>query len=407
MCEPKSFELFGNLGVWKYFCAMRIAVTGIFLNSGPLEGYGHYSLELLRKLVEQSSQHSFLFLYDRPIKALPLQHPRITHLFVGPATRHPLSQAIWYHFTAPRQVRKWEADVWLQPYGFSSFWVNPPQVTIVHDLAPFRLPAAIPWYHRWHYRLFTGKALQKANLLACVSSATRNDLRQIFPFLQSRQISLLPGAPRPGFQPLTWEEKIEIKNKYTGGNEYFLVAGSIHPRKDLITVLKAFSLFKSWQKSNMKLVIAGRWAWQNVSLQQKISTYKYRDELIITGYVPEDALYQLTAAAYALIYPSLLEGFGLPIVEAMQAGVPVIASRQPALIETGGAAALYFEAGDPEDLYQKCLQLYKDESLKSRNILEGCHQATLFSWQQTAAELNRLLEANIASKRIEGESAKS
>lgn len=386
---------------------MRIAVTAIFLNSGPLEGFGHYSLELLQKLVEHYPQHSFLFLYDRPCKNPPLQHPSITHLFVRPATRQPLSQAIWYHFSAPRHVRRWKADVWLQPYGFSSFFVKTPQVTIVHDLAPFHLPEAIPWYHRWHYRLFTGKALQKATLLACVSAATRDDLQQIFPFLQSRPISLLPGAPRSGFQPLTWEEKAEVKNRYTAGNEYFLVAGSIHPRKDLMTVLKAFSLFKSWQKSNMKLVIAGRWAWQNETLQQKINTYKYRDELVITGYVTEEALYHLTGAAYALIYPSRLEGFGLPIVEAMQAGVPVIASRQPALMETGGAAALYFEAGDPEALYQQCLQLYKDESLKSRNILEGHRQAIRFNWQQTAAELNRILEENIASKRIDGESAKS
>lgn len=388
------------------FAFMRIAVTAIFLNSGPLEGYGHYSMELLRQLVEKSD-HQFLFLYDRPFSTPPLQHPRISHQVVKPATRQPLSQAIWYHFSAAHMVRRWKADVWIQPYGFSSFLGHTPQLTIVHDLAFIHLPKALPWYHRWHYRLFTGAALKKAALLATVSRSTREDMQQVFPFLQSRNIELLPGAPRSGFHPLDWEKKTEIKNKYSGGQEYFLVAGSIHPRKDLMTVLKAFSLFKKWQKSSMKLVIAGRWAWQNEELQEKINSYKYRDELVITGYVPEEELNQLTGAAYALIYPSRWEGFGLPILEAMQAGVPVIASNHPALVETGGTAALYFDAGQPEPLYEQCLRLYKDESLKSRLITQGIERAQLYSWEKTALELNRLLNLLVTEERIESETIKS
>lgn len=378
---------------------MRIAVTAIFLNSGPLEGYGHYSLELLRQLLEQEGENSFLFLYDRPFSAPLIQHPRVTHRYIKPATRQPLSLAIWYHLTAARLVRRWKADVWLQPYGFSSFWTKTPQLTIVHDLSFFHLPGAIAWYHRWHYRLFTGTALQKASVLASVSTATREDMLRNFPFLSARPIALLPGAARSGFRPMEWEEKNVVKLSYTGGQEYFLVAGSIHPRKDLLTVLKAFSLFKKWQKSNMKLVIAGRWAWQNEALLQKINTYKYRDDLIITGYVTDEELFRLTGAAYALIYPSLWEGFGLPLLEAMQAGVPVITSNHAALLETGGKAVLSFDAGVPESLYEQCLRIYKDESLKNQLIAEGFEQTKQYSWQQTAGELNRLLLEMIAAKR--------
>ncbi|MFM9022077.1 MAG: glycosyltransferase family 4 protein [Sediminibacterium sp.] len=385
---------------------MRIAVTAIFLNSGPLEGYGHYSLELLRQLVDQSG-HQFLFLYDRPLTSFPLQHPRITHQVVRPATRQPLSQAIWYHFSATRLVRSWKADVWIQPYGFSSFCTKTPQLTIVHDLASFHLPDVLPWYHRWNYRLFTGRALKKATLLAAVSNSTREDMQHVFPFLHSKSIELLPGASRSVFHPLDWEEKNAIKSRYTGGQEYFLVAGSIHPRKDLMTVLKAFSLFKKWQKSSMKLVIAGRWAWQNEELQEKINSYKYRDELVITGYIPEEELTLLTGAAYALIYPSLWEGFGLPILEAMQSGIPVIASNHPSLVETGGKVALYFDAGQPELLYEQCLRLYKDESLKSRLITEGIQRAQLYSWENTARELNRLLYQVVTEERKESETTKS
>ena len=381
------------------FVGMRIAVTAIFLNSGPLEGYGHYSNELLLRLVHNCPQHEFLFLYDRPLNEPTIQHPRIRHRVIGPATRQPVSLAYWYHSKATRAVSKWKADVWLQPYGFASFYSKVPQLVIVHDLAPFHLPKAITWYHRWHYRLFTQRALLKAALLATVSDTTRQDIQQQFPALQSASIAVLPGAAREIFHPAEWEAKRDTKEQFTDGCEYFLVSGSIHPRKNLHTLLKAFSLFKKWQHSNMKLVIAGRWAWQTSETKEKISTYKYRNDLVITGYIPEESLAKLTAAAYALVYPSLLEGFGLPLLEGMQSGVPVIASDQPALRETGGTAACYFDSNSPEALAEQMKKVYRDEAWKNQLIQNGIQQAARFSWNATAEALEICLLTAAGTKR--------
>lgn len=378
---------------------MRIAVTAIFLQSGPLEGYGHYSHELLRRLVHNNPQHEFLFLYDRPCNQPLIQHPHITHQVIGPTTRQPLSLAIWYHVKATRAVKKYKADVWLQPYGFGSFYTTIKQLLIVHDLAAFHLPKAIPWYHRWHYRLFTQKALQKAAMVAAVSDSTRQDIQLQFPFLQNIPIPLLPGAARDIFHPTGWEANRATKSQFTGESEYFLVSGSIHPRKNLHTLLKAFSLFKKWQRSNMKLVIAGRWAWQTADTEHKISTYKYRNDLVITGYIPEQTLADLTAAAYAMVYPSLLEGFGLPLLEAMQSGVPVIASDQPALRETGGTAACYFDANSPESLAEQMKKMYRDEAWKTQLIRAGIQQAASYSWEATASELEKCLQTLVNAKR--------
>lgn len=378
---------------------MRIAVTAIFLHSGPLEGYGHYSHELLRRLVNNYPQHEFLFLYDRPYDQPLIQHPQISHQVVGPATRHPLSLAIWYHVKATRLVRRWKADVWLQPYGFGSFYSKVKQLLIVHDLAAIHLPKAIPWYHRWHYRLFTKKVLQKAAMIATVSESTRQDMQQQFPFLQNATIPLLPGAARNIFRPADWETNQQTKNQFTGDCEYFLVSGSIHPRKNLLTLLKGFSLFKKWQHSNMKLVIAGRWAWQTADTQEKISTYKYRNDLVITGYIPEQTLANLTAGAYAMVYPSLLEGFGLPLLEAMQSGVPVIASDQQALRETGGTAACYFDANSAESLAEQMKKVYRNEAWKNQLIQAGIQQAASYSWEATAVELEKCLQTIAYTKR--------
>lgn len=377
---------------------MKIAVTAIFLNSGPLEGYGHYSHEILKRLVEINQDHEFLFLYDRPLQQILIQHPRVSHEVISPATRQPLALAYWYHIRASNRVRSWGAAVWLQPYGMVSFYSKIPQLMIVHDLAAFHFPKAIPWYHRWHYHLFTKKALLKANVVAAVSQATRDDIQQQFGMPAKQEVVLLPGAARKIFQPVAWEMARKIKEKYTGGQEYFLVAGSIHPRKNLLTLLKAFSLFKKWQKSNMKLVIAGRWAWKTEAVTAKLSTYKYRNDLLITGYITELEMAELMAGAYALVYPSVWEGFGLPILEAMQSGIPVLASNLLALRETGGNAAAYFNPQDPDDLAEQMKKLYRDENWKQALVREGFQQNDTFSWQKTAARLETKLQSIALTK---------
>jgi glycosyltransferase involved in cell wall biosynthesis len=190
---------------------------------------------------------------------------------------------------------------------------------------------------------------------------------------------------------LSWHEKEQVKDGFADGREYFLFTGGIHPRKNLLNLLKAFSLFKKWQHSNMKLLVAGRLAWQYDDIVEKLKTYKYRDDVVMLGHLPEADLARVTAAAYALIYPSFFEGFGLPIVEAMQCGVPVITSNTSAMPETGGDAALYADPGDPDAIAKHMLQLYRDENLRSRLIAAGMDQAGKFNWDHSAAAFMEIL----------------
>ncbi|MEO7529816.1 MAG: glycosyltransferase family 1 protein [Sediminibacterium sp.] len=364
---------------------MRIAVTAIFLQKNYLEGYGHYANEVLSRMVKQHPEHEFLFIFDRSYDARFVYASNVKAVIVSPPARHPLAFIYWYNVRAPLALRAHKIDVWLQPFGFCSLATNIPQVLLVHDLAFIHFPKFIAWYHRKYYRLFTKRFLRKAKRVVTVSEFTKADIIEQYSIPQQK-IQVISGAARDGFKPLSWFDREEVKEGFADGREYFLFTGGIHPRKNLMHLLKAFSLFKKWQQSNMKLLIAGRLAWDYEDVLTKLKTYRYRDDVALLDYQPEDQLHRITAAAYALVYPSFFEGFGLPIIEAMQAEVPVITSDTSSMPEIGGDAALYADPSDPDAIAKHMINVYKDEPLRSSLIEAGKLQAAKFSWD-TAAEL--------------------
>ena len=131
-------------------------------------------------------------------------------------------------------------------------------------------------------------------------------------------------------------------------------------------------------------VLAGRLAWKNDEFLNLLQTYKYRDDVVMTGYLDEAELARLIGAAYALVYPSLFEGFGVPVVEAMKCGVPVLTSAGSALEEIGGEAALYFKPEDFSDIADKLMRIYKDEGLRNQLVEKGKTVAAGFTWERTA-----------------------
>jgi glycosyltransferase involved in cell wall biosynthesis len=362
---------------------MRIAVNAIFLQE-QLEGFGHYVWELLQRMAKQHPDDEFLLVFDRKPPARFLQLPNTSHIVVGPPARHPTLFWWWYDVTAANAVKKHKPDVWWQPYGFLSRTTKIPQVLVLHDLAFLHYPQFISAAHRSYYRFFTPRFLKKATQVITVSDFSKNDILSHYP-VPAEKISVIPNAARPGFEPMNWQDKEMVKAGYADGREYFLFTGGIHPRKNLMNLLKAFSLFKKWQRSNMKLLVAGRLAWQYEEVLEKLKSYKYRADVVLLDYVPDEQLVKLTAAAYALVYPSFFEGFGLPVLEAMQAGVPVITSSQSAMLELAAEAALYAAPDQPDAIAQQLLKLYRDEALRNRMVDAGLQRAQLFNWEDAAA----------------------
>lgn len=365
---------------------MVIAVNTRSLIPGKMEGYGYFIEEIFSRVALNHPEHEFYFLFDRPYEPQFIYAKNIKPEVLQPQARLPFLWKIWYNWRVPALLKKIKADVFVSPDGFCSLRTKLPQCLVVHDLAFLHYPDFLLKSHLRYYKKNTGKFLQKASLVVTVSEFSKQDICSSYK-TDPAKVHVVKNATNPVFQPLDFVQREKVKQKYTEGCEYFIFTGTVHPRKNLINLLKAFSFFKKKQSSNMKLVIAGRMAWKTEEFTKLLGTFKFRKDVILTGYVSKKELADLVASAYAMVYPSFFEGFGVPPLEALQSGIPAIVARSSALPEIGGDAYLYINPESVEDIAQKMILLYKDETLRNKLIENGKERLKLFSWDESAKKM--------------------
>ncbi|HLO81591.1 MAG TPA: glycosyltransferase family 1 protein [Chitinophagaceae bacterium] len=373
---------------------MKIAINARFSGQNIMEGYGRFTNGLVTAMASAQPEDEFVMMYDRQPEISVIRGGNVKDMVKGPAARHPLLWKLWYDVSMPAMAGKAKADVIFSPDGFCSLHCSIPQVLAIHDLAYLHFPAGISGLYRWYYSHYTPLFIRKAKHIVTVSEFSMRDIIAHYPQAKGK-ISVVHNAADKGFHPLDWKERELVKEKHAGGSEYFLYAGSIHPRKNLLNLLKGFSWFKKRQRSSMKLILAGRLAWGADEFIKQMQSYKYRDEVILAGYVTDVEMQQLAGAAYALVYPSHWEGFGLPVLEAMQSGVPVITSSNSSMPEICGDAAMYCEPGDSEAWGKAMGHLYKDENYRAALITKGIDRASMFSWERSANKLWEIFDREI------------
>jgi glycosyltransferase involved in cell wall biosynthesis len=362
---------------------MNIAVNTRLLLKDRLEGVGYFEQEVFTRIALSHPEHRFFFFFDRRPEEGFVFPSNVTSIVMGPPTRHPLLWKFWFDLKIKSALKNIRADVFVSPDGYLSLTTRVPQCLVVHDLGFLHQPDAYKTSHLYYLRYYTPRFVKKAKVVATVSAFSKNDIISHYK-TPADKIEIVYSAVKESFKPATEVEKTATREKYTGGHEYFVYAGAIQPRKNLVNLLKAYSLFKKRQRSNWKLVLAGRLAWKNDEFLQLLKTYKYREDVILTGYLSEEEIVHLVGAAYALVYPSFFEGFGVPVLEAMKCGVPALTTAGSSMEEIGRDAALYFDPADPADIAGKMMLIYKDESLRSRLVDKGRVTSSLYNWDQTA-----------------------
>lgn len=368
---------------------MLIAVNARLLQKGKLEGIGWFTHEMLSRITKNHPEHQFLFLFDRPYADEFIFSENVTPLVISPPTRHPLLWYVWFEWMIPRVLKKYNADLFLSPDGYLSLSSDVKQLAVIHDINFAHRQQDLPWLMAKYYNFFFPKFAKRACRIATVSKYSKTDISQSYG-ISSDLIDVVYNGVNERYQPTSEEEKERTRQKITSGSPYFLSIGSLHPRKNIDGLLRAYDEFRNAGNTEAKLVIAGDELFKTAEIRKTLKCMRFKNEVIFTGRLSVEDLHQLLGAALALTFVSFFEGFGIPVLEAMRTGVPVICSNTSSLPEVGGEAVLFVDPFDGRQITAAMQRIVDDENLRVELIAKGHVQQQKFSWDRTA---NRLWES--------------
>lgn len=370
---------------------MNIAVNTRLLLKDRLEGIGTVIYETMKRITNDHPEHHFFFLFDREYDDEFIFSDNITPLIIGPQARHPVLFYLWFEHSIPRILKDIKADLFISPDGYMSLSSKVKSLSIIHDLNFEQFPEHFPWLIKKYYHYYFPRFAKRADRIATVSEFSKQDIVSRYK-INADKIDVIYNGVNNAFKPQNPEAIKETRNKYSNGEPYFIFVGSIQPRKNIKNLLLAFDLFKSNHKQPFKLLIAGAKKWWTSELQKTFEDMKYKNDVVFTGRVTEDELVKITGAAYAMTYVPFFEGFGIPILEAFNSGIPVITSDITSMPEVANGAALLINPHSSQSISEGMLSIVNDDKLKQDLIAKGNIRKNDFSWDKSAKLLWESIE---------------
>jgi len=370
---------------------MNIAVNTRLLIPGKLDGIGWFTYETLRRIVKEHPEHTFYCIFDRHYNEDVIFSDNVVPVVLKPVTRHPLLWFIWFELRIPKLLKKIDADLFLSTDGFISLRSDIPSVNVIHDINYEHRPKDLPFLARVYYRFFYPRYARKSTRLATVSEYSRRDIINTYD-IDEQKIDLVYNGASKDFTPVSRERADEVRQKYTGGAPYFIFVGSIHPRKNITNLLRAFELFREEYKNTFKLVIVGKKYFLTKAMEDQLERMTFNSDVIFTGRLDSEELNDVMASAWAMTFVPFFEGFGIPLVEAMNCEIPILASKVTSLPEIAGDAALYAEPESPGSIRDGMIRIVREEGLRDELVKKGKKRRELYSWDNTARELWNTVE---------------
>ena len=365
---------------------MKIAVNTRLLLPEKLDGIGWFTYETLKRITQTHPEHEFIFIFDRKYHDEFIFSENITPVIAHPQARHPALWYLFFEFGIPPVLKRYHPDLFFSPDGWLSLKAQIPALAVIHDLNFFHDPQWVSRLPRYYYNYFFPRYIKHATRLATVSEFSRKDISSRFAIPES-SIDLVYNGVNNMYSPVPEIEQQKIRNRYSNGRPYFLFLGLVHPRKNLTRIINAYEVFRRSQPDNVKLLVAGSTKYRTKDTKDAYERSAFKHDIIFTGRVPDRELNGILGSSLSLVYTSLFEGFGIPILEAMQCNVPVITSDVTAMPEVGGEAVLYTDPYSVESISSAMIRIYKDESLRCHLIAKGSNQLQKFSWDMTAEKL--------------------
>lgn len=359
---------------------MVIAVNCRLLLKNKLEGIGWFTFQTLRRITRDHPEHRFIFIFDRPFDPSFIFSDNITPVVAGPPARHPVLWFLWLEFAVPRILRKYKADIFFSPDGFLSLRTKVRSIPVIHDISFAHRPKDLPPLVRAYYNFFFPRFARKAYRICTVSPYSQKDIIKTYGIARPI-IRVVYNGVNESYIPITDHEIQAVREQYTDGHSYFLYVGSLHPRKNVDLLLKGYHQFVEKTGPDVKMVIVGEKMWAGSGA--KLSG----ENIIYTGRLEPEELYRVMGGALALTFVPWYEGFGIPVVEAMASGIPVLTSNVTSLPEVGGNAVIYASPGSVDEIAAGMVRLAADPDLRGKLIAAGLERSKLFSWDKTARKV--------------------
>ncbi len=380
---------------------MRIGLDGIPLTA-LRTGVGHYTLELACALARVAPESSFEVVYPSNLPpatteldaSIPLPaNLEIKRILVGPLGRH------WWSTGLPRYVRSNRIDLFHGTNYDVPPWRQCATVLTIHDLSLLIHPETHEKRRVSRSRLRLPLMARAANAVIVPTESVRGEVCEHLG-LSGEKVFAVPEAARECFAPMELAATVDVRRRLGIGDDFLLTVGTIEPRKNLQTLVSAFEeIAGGHSQTTLQLVIAGSRGWLSEPLFDALKKSPIRNRIVLTEYLNDEALRALYSSCRAFVYPSIYEGFGLPPLEAMACGAPVVTSRIPALEETTGGAAILVEPRNVQELAGAIARLLDSNDLRSTLFALGRSRAAEFTWERTARLTLDVYETAIARRR--------
>lgn len=367
---------------------MRIAIDAT-ATSSQRAGQEGYTFNLIKGLVSVGNENNyFIFAKKEILDELNINKPNFRLIPCNIHSR-PI-RLLWELFVLPFHIKRYRIGILHSPHYIIPLlnfgWKS---VVTIHDMTFFLYPGVHTFSKKLFFRWMISYSIKKADMVICVSESTKRDMMKLLNAPNGKLITV-PEAADDIYMPVNnLKSTEEIKQKYRITGKFILYVGVLEPRKNISALIKAFSQLLD-KGFNYQLVIAGKKGWDYNQIFEMVKNLKLEDKIIFTGYVPSEDLLFLYNAAKLFVYPSLYEGFGIPVLEAMCCGTPVITSNISSMPEVAGEGAILINPHSIEELRDAMIQCLSNKELSDELRKKGLERAKKFSWEKTARQTIRV-----------------
>lgn len=369
---------------------MRIGVNTRLFVKGKMDGIAWFSYEILKRIVCSHPEHEFVFFFDRPYDPMFVFALNVKPVVVHPQARHPLLWFLFFERGIKKALSREKIELFISPDGWICLNTNVKTINVIHDLNFEHFPSFFPPLYRKYYTSFFPRFAKKADRVITVSQFSKKDISNLY-HIDVEKIDIVYNAASDDFFEVDKQTKRETVQRLTNGVPYFIFVGSAHKRKNVERIMQAFDQFRD-KHANFKFVFAGSNKYWDEDIKKTYNELKYKSDIVFTGYISTEEMNRVVSSAFALVYPSLFEGFGIPILEGFAAHIPVITSNITSMPEVAGDAALLVNPFSTEEIVNAMEKIATDETLRTNLIQRGKKRNRAFSWDKSAQEFWEVIQ---------------